>query len=174
MPGRSPASRVGEVVAVHVIPRPARQYRSGSAAGPHSAGRKQKNKKVNLNFPAAERARAFWIKVPGPGLNLSGWIFCIAMNLGKVVGTLVASQKVSSMDGLKLLLVKYLDSSGQETGGPGGGRGRRWRRGGGIRPHRHRQFRPGKQKPPITDPAMAVILAIVDSWEIGGDIVYKK
>ena len=39
------------------------------------------------------------------------------MNLGKVVGTVVATRKESSMDGLKFMLVKHVDPEGKETGG---------------------------------------------------------
>ena len=39
------------------------------------------------------------------------------MYLGKVVGTLVASRKEPSLDGLKFLLLNQLDSDGEETGG---------------------------------------------------------
>ena len=39
------------------------------------------------------------------------------MNLGKVVGTVVSTQKESSMDGLKFMLVKHVDPEGKETGG---------------------------------------------------------
>ena len=39
------------------------------------------------------------------------------MNLGKVVGTVVATQKESSLEGLKFLLVKHVDTEGKETGG---------------------------------------------------------
>src|SRR5437868_6549967 len=39
------------------------------------------------------------------------------MNLGKVVGTVVATRKESTMDGLKFMLVKHVDPEGKETGG---------------------------------------------------------
>ncbi len=95
------------------------------------------------------------------------------MNLGKVVGTLVASQKVSSMDGLKLLLVKYLDSSGQETGGQVVAADAV---GAGVEEYVLIATGSSARQTEATDnrPCDAVILAIVDSWEIGGDIVYKK
>ena len=37
------------------------------------------------------------------------------MNLGKVVGTVVATRKEPSMDGLKFMLVKHIDPDGKET-----------------------------------------------------------
>ena len=39
------------------------------------------------------------------------------MTLGKVVGTVVATRKEASMDGLKLMVVKTVDPEGKETGG---------------------------------------------------------
>jgi ethanolamine utilization protein EutN len=38
------------------------------------------------------------------------------MYLGRVIGTVVASQKVEGLDGAKLLVVQPLDDRGQETG----------------------------------------------------------
>ena len=39
------------------------------------------------------------------------------MTLGKVVGTLVATRKEPTMDGLKFMMVKNVDTEGKETGG---------------------------------------------------------
>ena len=39
------------------------------------------------------------------------------MNLGKVAGTVVSTRKEESLEGLKFLLVKYVDPEGKETGG---------------------------------------------------------
>jgi hypothetical protein len=39
------------------------------------------------------------------------------MLLGKVVGTLVATRKEESLEGLKFLVLKQLDVEGKETGG---------------------------------------------------------
>ncbi len=39
------------------------------------------------------------------------------MTLGKVVGTLVATRKEATLDGLKFMVVKTLDPEGKETGG---------------------------------------------------------
>ncbi len=64
------------------------------------------------------------------------------MLLGRVAGTLVASQKEANLEGLKFLVVRQLDVDNEETGGLRGGRrcGRRRRRGSGAL--RHRQLRP--------------------------------
>ncbi len=95
------------------------------------------------------------------------------MNLGRVVGTVVSSRKETSMDGLKLLLVKYVDGEGKETGGSvvaadavGAG------------PDEMVLVASGSsaRQTVATDkrPCDAVIMAIVDSWEIDGTQKYKK
>ena len=95
------------------------------------------------------------------------------MNLGKVVGTVVATRKESSMDGLKLLLVRYVDPEGKETGSfvvaadaVGAG------------PEELVLVASGSsaRQTLATDkrPVDAVIMAIVDDWSINGEIKYKK
>lgn len=95
------------------------------------------------------------------------------MNLGKVVGTLVATRKETSMDGLKFMLVKHVDAEGKETGshvvavdavGAGPGELVLVATGSSARQTTTTQNRP----------CDAVIMAIVDSWEIGGVDKYKK
>ena len=95
------------------------------------------------------------------------------MNLGKVVGTVVATQKESSLDGLKFLLVKHVDTEGKETGGQvvavdaiGVGPGELVLIATGSSA---RQTAATKDRP-----CDAVIMAIVDSWEIGGTEKYRK
>lgn len=39
------------------------------------------------------------------------------MKLGRVIGTVVSTQKLESLEGLKLLLVQPLDENGKEAGG---------------------------------------------------------
>ena len=95
------------------------------------------------------------------------------MLLGKVVGTVVATQKESSLDGLKFLVVKAIDDRGEPTGatvvaadavGAGVGEIILYASGSSARQTR------------VTDkrPVDAVIMAIVDQWEVGGDTRYKK
>jgi microcompartment protein CcmK/EutM len=95
------------------------------------------------------------------------------MNLGKVVGTVVSTRKESSMDGLKLLLVRYVDTEGRETGGHvvaadavGAG------------PEELVLVATGSsaRQTIATDkrPCDAVIMAIVDTWSIDGVTKYKK
>ena len=95
------------------------------------------------------------------------------MNLGKVVGTVVATRKEASMDGLKLMVVKTLDPEGKETGGHvvaadavGAGPGELVLIAAGSSA---RQTVATQNRP-----CDAVIMAIVDSWEIGGVDKYKK
>ena len=95
------------------------------------------------------------------------------MQLAKVVGTVVASQKETSLEGLKLLLVRPVDEEGRETGNHlvaadavGAG------------PEEMVLIASGSsaRQTRLTDkrPVDAVIMAIVDSWSIGGATKYKK
>jgi microcompartment protein CcmK/EutM len=95
------------------------------------------------------------------------------MVLAKVVGSVVATKKEASLDGLKLMLVRVVDEEGRESGahlvaadavgaGPGevvlvaSGRSAR--------------------QTQMTDkrPVDAVIMAIVDSWNVGPQVKYTK
>ena len=95
------------------------------------------------------------------------------MILGKVVGTVVATRKEASLDGLKFMVVKNLDPDGKETGGHviaadavGAGPGELVLIAAGSSA---RQTVATQNRP-----CDAVIMAIVDSWEIGGVDKYKK
>lgn len=95
------------------------------------------------------------------------------MNLGKVVGTVVATRKETSMEGLKFMLVKHVDAEGKETGGfvvaadaVGVGPGEMVL----VATGSSARQTVGTQNRPCD----AVIMAIVDSWEIGGMDKYKK
>jgi microcompartment protein CcmK/EutM len=95
------------------------------------------------------------------------------MNLGKVVGTVVSTRKDPSMEGLKFMLVKHVDPEGKETGGQlvavdavGVGPGEMVLIATGSSA---RQTVLTKDRP-----CDAVIMAIVDSWEIGGVEKYRK
>ena len=95
------------------------------------------------------------------------------MNLGKVVGTVVATRKEASMEGLKFMLVKFVDSEGKETSGQvvavdamGVGPGELVLIASGSSA---RQTVATKDRP-----CDAVIMAIVDTWEIGGTEKYRK
>jgi microcompartment protein CcmK/EutM len=95
------------------------------------------------------------------------------MNLGKVVGSVVSTRKEPSMNGLRLMLVRHLDEQGKETGGQvvavdavGAGPGEVVLVATGS----------SARQTTATDkkPCDAVIMAIVDSWDVDGADKYKK
>lgn len=95
------------------------------------------------------------------------------MLLGKVVGTLVATRKEESLEGLKFLVLKQLDIEGQETGGyrvaadaVGAGLGEvvLYATGSAARQTKYTDKRP----------CDGVIMAIVDVLEVDGRITYNK
>jgi len=95
------------------------------------------------------------------------------MNLGKVTGTLVASRKEPLMEGLALLVVRQLDEHGSEAGGyviaadsVGAGVGEVVLYASGSSA---RQTLSTKDKP-----CDAVIMAIVDQWDVDGETIYVK
>jgi ethanolamine utilization protein EutN/carbon dioxide concentrating mechanism protein CcmL len=95
------------------------------------------------------------------------------MLIGKVVGTVVSNRKDPKVEGFKLMLVKHVDVDRQETGGyvvaadvVGAGVGEYvlYATGSGARQTVQTDKRP----------IDAVIMAIVDQWEIGGLLKYHK
>lgn len=95
------------------------------------------------------------------------------MLLGEVVGTVVATRKEESMEGFKLLVVKTLGVDGKGGGGSvvavdavGAGVGEvvLYATGSAARQTVATNNRP----------CDAVIMAIVDTWEVGGEEVYRK
>jgi len=95
------------------------------------------------------------------------------MILAKVVGTVVATRKEPSMEGLKFMLLRQVDLDGNNSGGfvvavdaVGCGEGEMVLYASGS----------SARQTKMTDkrPCDAVIMAIVDNWEVGGDIKYKK
>jgi len=95
------------------------------------------------------------------------------MLLGKVVGTLVASLKEPSMEGFKFLVLRQIDVDGKDTGGyviavDAVGAGVEevvlFATGSAARQTEATNNRP----------CDAVVMAIVDSWEVGGDELYHK
>lgn len=95
------------------------------------------------------------------------------MQLCKVVGTVVATRKEASLEGLKLLLVRPVDTEGRESGSfvvaadaVGAGPGELVLTAAGSS---------ARQTTATTNrPVDAVIMAIVDTWELGGETKYKK
>lgn len=95
------------------------------------------------------------------------------MNLGKVIGTVVSTHMAESMQGVRLLVVQYVDQEGKPTGsqtvaadamGAGPGEMVLVATGSSARQTTVTQNRP----------CDAVIMAIVDQWAIGDKTVYKK
>lgn len=95
------------------------------------------------------------------------------MQLGRVVGTLVSSSKEPLLEGMKFLVVKQIDESDQETGsyvvavdavGAGEGEVVLYASGSSAR-----QTSITKDRP-----CDAVIMAIVDSWDVAGEVRYHK
>ena len=95
------------------------------------------------------------------------------MQLARVVGSVVATRKEESMQGIKLLVVRPLDEEGRESGNAivsadavGAG------------PDEIVLIAAGSsaRQTALTDkrPVDSVILAIVDSWYVGDSSKYKK
>jgi microcompartment protein CcmK/EutM len=95
------------------------------------------------------------------------------MLLGRVVGTLVATRKDEKLEGFKLLVVKQLNTDNEETGGyviaadavqAGVGDTVLYATGSSAR------------QTVLTDkkPCDAVLMAVVDTWEVGGEVKYQK
>jgi microcompartment protein CcmK/EutM len=95
------------------------------------------------------------------------------MLLGRVTGTVVASRKEPLTEGWKLLVVRQLDAEDKETGGyvvaadaVGAGVGEVVLYASGSSA-RNTEITRDK-------PCDAVIMAIVDTWEVDGKEVYRK
>lgn len=95
------------------------------------------------------------------------------MKIGKIVGTLVASQKEPSLDGLRFQVLKNVSVDGTvkddyvvavDAVGAGVGEYVLYASGSSAR------------QTTATDkrPVDAVIMAIVDTWEVGGEVKYDK
>ena len=95
------------------------------------------------------------------------------MLLGKVIGTLVATRKEPSMEGFKFLVLRQIDFQGRESDGyvvavdaVGAGV---------EEVVLYATGSAARQTVATRDrPCDAVIMAIVDSWEIGGTELYHK
>jgi microcompartment protein CcmK/EutM len=95
------------------------------------------------------------------------------MLLGRVAGTLVASRKEETLEGLKFLVLRQVDVDGSETGayvvaadavGAGLDEVVLYATGSSARQTRYTHERP----------CDAVVMAIVDTWEVGGREKYRK
>jgi microcompartment protein CcmK/EutM len=95
------------------------------------------------------------------------------MQLAKVVGTVVSTRKESSLDGLTFLLVRPVDEEGRETGSilvaadaVGAGPEEIVLVASGSSARQTRQT----DKRPVD----AVVMGIVDNWNVGDATKYKK
>jgi len=95
------------------------------------------------------------------------------VNLGRVVGPLVASRKEPLMEGMTFLVVRRIDADNSDTDayvvavdavGAGAGEVVMYASGSSAR-----QTDMTKDRP-----CDAVIMAIVDTWEVDGETVYVK
>jgi ethanolamine utilization protein EutN/carbon dioxide concentrating mechanism protein CcmL len=95
------------------------------------------------------------------------------MQLAKVVGSVVATRKEESLSGMKLLLVRPVDEEGREgltvlVAADAVGAG----------PEELVLIASGSsaRQTLATDkrPVDAVVMAIVDSWDVGGAVKYRK
>ena len=95
------------------------------------------------------------------------------MVLAKVVGTVVATRKEESMEGLRFMLLQQVDLDGKpkdafvvaaDAVGSGAGEIVLYATGSSARQTVRTDRRP----------CDAVIMAIVDSWEVAGKVKYKK
>lgn len=95
------------------------------------------------------------------------------MLIGKVVGTVVASQKDEKIEGLKLLVLRQIDMEGRAGSGyvvaadaVGAGVGEYVLYASGS----------SARQTVVTDkrPVDAVVMAIIDQWEVGGETKYRK
>ena len=95
------------------------------------------------------------------------------MMIARVIGTVVSTRKEPTMDGLRLLLCQPLNAEGEKAGaavvaadavGAGVGEVILYATGSSARQTTLTQNRP----------VDAVVMAIVDHWEVGGKTKYRK
>ena len=95
------------------------------------------------------------------------------MLLARVTGTVVSTRKDPSLSGLRFLVVQPVDAEGKDAGatvvavdsvGAGPGEMVLFATGSSAR------------QTEVTDkrPCDAVVMAIVDTWEVGGQVKYRK
>ena len=101
------------------------------------------------------------------------WVYSLPMQLARVCGTVWATRKVESLDGLRLQILAQLGPDLKETGasvvaadavGAGAGDLVLYATGSSARQTKSTENRP----------VDAVILAIVDAFDIEGKVVFQK
>jgi microcompartment protein CcmK/EutM len=95
------------------------------------------------------------------------------MLLGRVVGTLVATRKDEKLEGLKFLVLQRLDINGQPMDGYVVAADAV---GAGLDEVVMYATGSSARQTVLTDrrPCDAAIMAIVDTWEVDGDVKYQK
>jgi microcompartment protein CcmK/EutM len=95
------------------------------------------------------------------------------MLLGKVVGTLVATRKDEKLEGLKFLILQRLDINGEPMDGYVVAADAV---GAGLDEVVMYATGSSARQSVLTDrrPCDAAIMAIVDTWEVEGDVKYQK
>jgi ethanolamine utilization protein EutN/carbon dioxide concentrating mechanism protein CcmL len=95
------------------------------------------------------------------------------MLIGKVVGTLVATRKEEKMVGMKFLVLKQIDAEGREGSGYVVAVDAV---GAGLDEYVLYATGSSARQTVLTDkrPCDAVIMAIIDQWEVGGEVKYRK
>ncbi|MGE5359575.1 MAG: EutN/CcmL family microcompartment protein [Bacteroidales bacterium] len=95
------------------------------------------------------------------------------MQLAKVVGTVVATRKEPTLDGLRLMVVRPVDEEGRPTGQQLVAADAV---GAGVEEIVLIASGSSARQTQATDkrPVDAVIMAIVDSWTVGEAVKYKK
>jgi microcompartment protein CcmK/EutM len=97
----------------------------------------------------------------------------IAMMIARVIGTVVSTRKEPTIEGLRLLVCQPVNAEGEKAGAPvvaadavGAGVGEMilYATGSSARQTVATQNRP----------VDAVVMAIVDNWEVGGEFKYRK
>lgn len=95
------------------------------------------------------------------------------MLIGKIVGTVVASRKEEKLEGVKLLILKQVNVEGQV--------GSAYvvavdAVGAGVDEYVLYASGSSARQTIVTDkrPVDAVVMAIIDQWEVGGEVKYRK
>ncbi len=95
------------------------------------------------------------------------------MLIGKVVGTLVASRKEEKLEGMKFLVLRQVGVEAQLGSGYVVAVDAV---GAGLDEYVLYASGSSARQTVITDkrPVDAVVMAIIDQWEVGGDVKYRK